>query len=202
MQKYNPHQPYSKENPHPAHGSLTTPASRGWILFGSWPTNGLESGKFFPALIGGLQDPVAPDDIPNAPPPPDGRIASANIPEAFLLDETSAQQNWYKHSVHSGQTLDFTWTYSAIHKTRRHNYFITRSDWNPNAVLARAQFDNNPFVVFENTCQPFWSCELPPPVVVHHLTLPVRSGYHVVLSVWEIADNGNAFYQVIDFNFS
>ncbi len=27
-----------------------------------------------------------------------------------------------------------------------------------------------------------------------------RSGYHLILAVWEIADTGNAFYQVIDVN--
>lgn len=27
-----------------------------------------------------------------------------------------------------------------------------------------------------------------------------RSEYHLILAVWEIADTGNAFYQVIDVN--
>lgn len=27
-----------------------------------------------------------------------------------------------------------------------------------------------------------------------------RNGYHLILAVWEIADTGNAFYQVIDVN--
>ncbi|CAK8743194.1 GlcNAc-binding protein A [Sodalis praecaptivus] len=33
------------------------------------------------------------------------------------------------------------------------------------------------------------------------MMLPQRSGYHVILAVWEVADTGNAFYQVIDVDF-
>lgn len=36
----------------------------------------------------------------------------------------------------------------------------------------------------------------------HTIKLPERSGYHVILGVWEVADTGHAFYQVIDVNFT
>ncbi|WP_260334510.1 lytic polysaccharide monooxygenase [Streptomyces beigongshangae] len=29
-----------------------------------------------------------------------------------------------------------------------------------------------------------------------------RAGHHVLLAVWEVADTGHAFYQVIDLQFS
>lgn len=32
--------------------------------------------------------------------------------------------------------------------------------------------------------------------------LPERRGYHVLLAGWEVANTGNAFYQVIDLNFT
>ncbi|MGV2805610.1 chitin-binding protein, partial [Clostridium perfringens] len=32
--------------------------------------------------------------------------------------------------------------------------------------------------------------------------VPSRTGYQVILAVWEIADTGNAFYNVIDVNFT
>lgn len=37
--------------------------------------------------------------------------------------------------------------------------------------------------------------------VAHVANVPTdRNGYHLILAVWEIADTGNAFYQVIDVN--
>ncbi|WP_424141112.1 lytic polysaccharide monooxygenase [Sodalis glossinidius] len=38
----------------------------------------------------------------------------------------------------------------------------------------------------------------PPDPTIHDVMLPQRSGYHVILAVWEVANTGNAFYQVID----
>ena len=189
----------TQANPQPRHGRITIPQSRADIYLADWRANGLESGKFFPARVSGLTDPVVPSDVPNVTPPEDGRIASAGQSNAFILDEVS---DWYKHPVRSGQTVEFRWVYTAPHGTRRHNYFITRVGWHSNQVLTREQFDSNPIAVFENPCQPFWSCPAPTEGPTHHFTLPVRTGYHVILAVWEISDTGNAFYQVIDFNFT
>ena len=37
--------------------------------------------------------------------------------------------------------------------------------------------------------------------VTHQANVPTdRNGYHLIVAVWEIADTGNAFYQVIDVN--
>jgi hypothetical protein len=49
---------------------------------------------------------------------------------------------------------------------------------------------------------PHW--EMPDPNLdkPHTIKLPERSGYHVILGVWEVADTGRAFYQVIDVNFT
>ncbi|TGU64341.1 chitin-binding protein, partial [Mesorhizobium sp. M00.F.Ca.ET.186.01.1.1] len=41
----------------------------------------------------------------------------------------------------------------------------------------------------------------PPFTVTHSCNVPTdRSGYHIILGVWEIADTGMAFYQAIDVN--
>ncbi|MCD4485413.1 lytic polysaccharide monooxygenase [Chromobacterium vaccinii] len=197
----------------PRHGQIFEPASRGQLCVDgvnaqcplqSWQINGLESGKFFPAVEASLHDPLAPSDSVNARPPADGRIASAGQEHSAVLDEQSADR-WHKHPARPGQTLEFKWSYHAIHLTRRWNYFITKADWDPNRPLTRAQFEAEPFYKAELTAQPFWEhqAELTPPQpTIHQVRLPERRGYHVVLAVWEVADTGNAFYQVIDFNFS
>ncbi|MGW1496939.1 lytic polysaccharide monooxygenase auxiliary activity family 9 protein, partial [Streptomyces sp. NPDC002402] len=119
------------------------------------------------------------------------------------LDEPDSRQDWHKHPVAAGKALDITWNYHAPHKTRRWNYFLTKSDWDPAAPLTRAQFDLEPIATYQNTGQPYWSAEdlVPEDPTVHSVALPRdREGYHVLLSVWEVADTGNAFYQVIDLN--
>ena len=187
-----------QENPDPRHGRVITPASRAVIYLEEWIANSLESGKFFPARVAGLTDPKAPDDVKNATPPLDGQIASAGVANAAEIDGI---RDWYTHAAKSGQTINVQWAFSAPHITRRYNYFITRSHWNRHQVLSRDQFEANPFIIFEDPCQPHWNCSPPTQGATHHFTLPVRSGYHVILAVWEIANTGNAFYQVIDFNF-
>ncbi|KLL10778.1 chitin-binding protein [Protofrankia sp. BMG5.30] len=183
------------------HGSVIEPVSRAAIYLESWQAAGLEAGKFFPATESGLLDPFAPDDVPNAQPPADGRIASAGQDFAASLDEP--RSDWQTHTVSSGQKLQVSWSYHAAHKTRRWNYFLTRDGWDPNRPLSRDQFESAPIHTEQFSGQPYWSADLLPPDPTRHtITLPRRNGYHVLLAVWEVADTGNGFYQVIDLTFS
>ena len=200
--------PYTNsQNVQPMHGHVPSPASRAyfaWLagLLDSGALNQLEKGKHFPATAGGLKDPLAPQDVPSAVPPIDGKIASAEHPAAAFLDKPG--DDWEKHSVHSGDTLAVSWGFSARHSTRRWNYFLTRPGWDSALPLSRAQFETTPFHVVENKQQPYWAhrqAMLPPVPTVHPLLLPTRVGYQVLLCIWEIAETGAAFYQVIDLLF-
>ncbi|WHS98745.1 MAG: GlcNAc-binding protein A [Pantoea stewartii] len=190
------------------HGHIFSPKSRAFFAWEKGQIddgmlNQREAGKFFPAKVSGLADPVAPTDVHSALPPRDGEIASANQGNARFLDQPGS--DWPKHDVISGQLLPVRWYYSAVHVTRRWNYFITRKDWNPDLPLSRAQFDEKPFFSVELTEQPFWShgdALTPPNPTEHTVMLPERRSYHVLLAVWEVANTGNAFYQVIDLNFT
>ncbi|MGI5489458.1 lytic polysaccharide monooxygenase auxiliary activity family 9 protein [Microtetraspora malaysiensis] len=181
------------------HGNVISPPSRAGIHLEPWQAAGLETGKFFPALQAGLRDPDAPDDVPNNTPPVDGKIASAGLDFAASLDEP--RDDWTKHPVRAGDQLEVTWHMHAPHKTRRWNYFLTSSSWDPKKPLARAQFDPTPIMTILNTGQPYWASDalMPDNPTVHQVRLPSdRKGYHVLLAVWEVADTGNAFYQAID----
>lgn len=190
------------------HGHIFSPKSRVYLAWekgqiNTGQLNQCEAGKFFPAAVSGLRDSLAPTDSANSLPPRDGEIVTANQGTGRFLDAPGT--HWYKHDVESGQILPVRWYYTAQHVTRRWNYFITRNDWNPNLPLSRAQFDDTPFYQVQLQEQPFWShgaALTPPNPTVHDLMLPQRSGYHVLLAVWEVADTGNAFYQVIDLNFT
>ncbi len=187
----------------PRHGSVSNPRSRADIHLSAWQAAALEAGKFFPALQAGLHDPYAADDVANNTPPVDGRIASAGLDFASSLDEP--RTDWAKHAARAGQELEITWHMHAPHKTRRWNYFLTTSSWDPKKPLARAQFDPTPIATIQNAAQPYWAHDdlIPSNPTVHRVRLPEEHrGYHVLLAVWEIADTGNAFYQVIDLDLS
>ncbi|NJQ21820.1 hypothetical protein HCO69_19610 [Pantoea sp. LS15] len=191
----------------PYHGHVFSPASRAYFAYlegklDDGALNQRECGKFFPQLTGGLRDSFAPDDDANFKPPADGKIASAEQPTGQFLDEPGT--HWKKHEVRSGDLLDISWGYSYAHKTRRFNYFITKADWNPAQKLSRAQFEEKPFYVDLYPYTPHWAYEdelMPPKPTEHAVPLPEREGYHVLLAVWEVANTGNAFYQVIDLDF-
>ncbi|MFF4405917.1 lytic polysaccharide monooxygenase auxiliary activity family 9 protein [Streptomyces sp. NPDC001262] len=185
----------------PRHGLVIEPRSRAAIYLNDWRANDLEAGKFFPQSKGGLPDPYAPDDAPNRIPPEDGELASAGRPHSALLDEPHT--DWFKTPVTSGGTQEFVWRFTETHRTRRWNYFITRAGWSPNAPLSRAQFEDKPFHQVQLACRPYWTCDglRPESPTRHTVTLPERQGYQVILAVWEVADTGNAFYQVIDVDF-
>ena len=192
----------------PNHGSISTPKSRATFaeerrLSEGNLHNGIESGKFFPQTTGGLADPYAKDDVRSMAPPVDGKIASGERPGAAYLDRTDV--DWDKHDVTSDTPLEFVWSFSARHKYRRFNYFITKAGWNPTQPLSRAQFEPEPFATFLNERQPYWGYSdeemWPEQPTKHTLKLPERDGYHVLLGVWEIAETDKAFYQVVDLNF-
>jgi predicted carbohydrate-binding protein with CBM5 and CBM33 domain len=188
----------------PRHGWVGQPPSRAALLFNDdYPSNALEAGKFFPATQKGLTDPLQPSDVPSDTPPPDGKIASAGYAQggAPQLDQV---RDWPKVDLKAGAQLQVVWNFTMAHKTRRYNYFVTKNGWDPAQPLSRAQFEAEPFATLEpNGSTPYWELPTPPPhePVQHTITLPQRTGYHVILAVWEVADTGAAFYQVIDVNF-
>ncbi|MGL3104379.1 lytic polysaccharide monooxygenase [Bradyrhizobium sp. BR 1432] len=155
-------------------------------------------------MDGGLLDSIAPTDVQNATPPKDGHIAGSSVRgDVPLLDEQTPTR-WEKIRLRSGAKQNFKWEYSTVRLTRRWNYFITRIGWNPSIPLTRAQFELKPFCTIEHLGQPFWDPNanlMPPKLTVHTCELPKRSGYHIILAVWEVANSPMAFYQIIDATF-
>ncbi|MGO4547747.1 lytic polysaccharide monooxygenase [Paenibacillus sp. 2TAB23] len=168
-----------------AHGYVEGPASRAALCKSGENTD-------CGSIVYEPQSLEAPKGFPAAG-PADGKIASAN--GAFpKLDEQSATR-WAKVNLSSGQHT-FTWKLTANHSTASWKYYITKANWNPNAVLKRDSFDLTPF------CSVNYGGAQPPFSYSNSCNIPQRSGYHVILAVWEVADTANAFYNVIDVNFS
>jgi chitin-binding protein len=122
--------------------------------------------------------------------PPDGRIASAG--SAFTELDQQAYGRWYQNPISTGP-LTINWTYTAAHRTSQWSYYMTKQNWDPNAPLKRADLELISTVAHDGS-----AANTRP---AHAITVPAnRSGYHVILAIWDVADTVNAFYNVIDVN--
>lgn len=180
-----------------AHGFVSDPPSRAYqaqldaqslswdadiSAFGNVITQpqGLEAPKGYPTLG-----------------PLDGSIASAN----GVLDGGNIGSNkldiqnaskWTKQEITTGIN-EFTWTYTATHPSTKWHYYMTKQDWDVNAPLNRDEMELIGTIQHDGS-----QAENNP---THKIDVPEdRSGYNVILAVWDVADTPNAFYQVIDVN--
>ena len=167
-----------------AHGFVTNPGGRAYLVSTWYPGGPLNTN------IGSVM--YEPQSI-EAPKNTfiDGKIASAGISKFSQLDEQTANR-WYKTPVKAGN-LDVTWRLTARHKTSTWDYYITKPGWNPNAPLKFSDFKK---IASYND-----NGAMPSEFMTHQVNSPSNEkGYQVLLSVWNIADTGNAFYQVSDIN--
>ncbi|WP_199553181.1 lytic polysaccharide monooxygenase [Streptomyces sp. N35] len=129
--------------------------------------------------------------------PADGKICSAGLGQFDALNSPTKPGGgaWPATSVSSGSTYTFRWQFTARHSTTDFRYYITKNGWNQSAPLSRSSLDTAPFLTVPFSGQP-------PATLSHSGKLPSgKSGRHIVLAVWTIADTGNAFYACSDVQF-
>ncbi|MFD7711277.1 lytic polysaccharide monooxygenase [Streptomyces sp. NPDC059785] len=130
--------------------------------------------------------------------PADGQICSANHTNFGALDKPAKPDGgaWPTTKVTGGQSYTFRWQFTARHATTDFKYYITRSGWNQNHALTRADLNTTPFLTVP------YNNQQPPATLSHSGTIPSGlSGHHVILAVWTIADTSNAFYACSDVTF-
>ncbi|MFR9725489.1 lytic polysaccharide monooxygenase [Streptomyces sp. MS19] len=169
-----------------AHGYTTSPTSR-QLFCAQGAVSDCGSIIWEPQSVEG------PKGFPQAG-PADGTLCAGGNSRFSQLDNPRGG-SWPTTRVSSGQRFTFNWTFTARHSTTDFRYYITRNGWNPNQPLTRAQLDTTPFLTVPlNGRQPGQTES-------HAGTLPSRSGRHVILAVWNVADTGNAFYSCSDVQF-
>ncbi|MGK5629544.1 lytic polysaccharide monooxygenase auxiliary activity family 9 protein [Streptomyces sp. URMC 123] len=127
--------------------------------------------------------------------PADGRICSGGNGQFAQLDDPRGGA-WPATKVTGGQKYTFTWRLTAPHATTDFRYYLTRSGYDPKQPLTRAALDTRPFLTV-----PFNGTR-PGTTVSHQGTIPAdRTGKHLIVGVWTIADTGNAFYACSDVQF-
>ncbi|WP_413727124.1 lytic polysaccharide monooxygenase [Sodalis sp. RH19] len=194
---------------------IVTPASRAQTLvdlgrLSPLQVNTATGGKNFPDLNGGAVFWPFQDDVWSATPPEDGFILSGGQSgEISAVNFTDNQiaiftlfaiRQWPRIRLSAGQILNIEWLYDRRRLTRGYRAFITRDDWNPNARITRAQLELRPF--WENINQefPFWQFPAQLQPRTHH-SIPIpfnKTGHHVIVLLWLIADFEDAVYQAFD----
>ncbi|WP_060509898.1 N-acetylglucosamine-binding protein GbpA [Pseudomonas sp. NBRC 111124] len=177
-----------------AHGYASEPPSRAYAC-----RLGLNTGCGQP-----MYEPQAVGEAEKGFPgrgPVDGKLASGGVRTDFSsLDEQSANR-WSLTPVKQRE-IAFDWHYTEGHKTTGWEYFITKTGWNPNAPLGRDAFEPTPFCTVDGQGKPArgeGQSTSGPALVKHQCTLPAgKSGQHIILGAWTVADTAAAFYNVMD----
>ncbi|MGG4267154.1 lytic polysaccharide monooxygenase [Peribacillus simplex] len=169
-----------------AHGFVEKPGSRAALCSQTYGALNLNCGS----IMYEPQSLEAPKGFPENG-PADGQIASAGGKFGGILDQQKADR-WFKNSITGGENI-FTWKYTAPHLTSKWHYYITKKGWDSNKPLTRA--DLEPIGVIQHDGSEASNN------LSHKINVPTdRSGYHVILAVWDVANTSNAFYNVIDVN--
>lgn len=127
-----------------------------------------------------------------------GKLASAGL-EGYSPLNVQTSKRWAKTSINTGVN-NFNWHHTAVHKTNRYRYYMTKQGWNQNEPLTLKNMDLITVIgqpIGENL--PSGEGFTPKVDELQKVTIPSdRSGYHVVYSVWDINDTTNSFFQAID----
>ncbi len=167
-----------------AHGYTTSPTSRQ-----SYCAQGAASNcgdiQWEPQSVEG------PKGFPQAG-PADGQICSGGNSRFAALDDPRGG-GWPATDLTAGQSYSFDWTFTARHSTADFQYFITNDGYDPSQPLTRADLESQPFLTV-----PMGGAQ--PGATEHHQgTVPGgKSGRHLIVAVWNVADTGNAFYACSD----
>lgn len=164
-----------------AHGYIESPASRAYMCKQGENTN-----------CGAVQyEPQSIEAIGNFPTtgPADGEITGGGIFKELFEQKAD---RWNKVTLQTGLNT-FTWKLTAAHATDNWKYYITKANWDPNKPIGRDDLEL--LSTFDD------KGAKPNSTTSHQINIPAdRTGYHLILGVWDIADTPNAFYQVIDVN--
>jgi predicted carbohydrate-binding protein with CBM5 and CBM33 domain len=124
--------------------------------------------------------------------PPDGQICSGGNTRFAQLDDPRGG-DWPATNLAAGQSQTFDWRFTAMHSTTDFQYFITNDSYDPTQPLTRADLEPEPFLTV-----PMDGAQ-PGQTESHTGTLPAgKTGRHLILAVWNVADTANAFYACSD----
>ncbi|MFF2046145.1 lytic polysaccharide monooxygenase [Kitasatospora sp. NPDC058170] len=173
--------------PAQSHGFINLPPSRS-ALCGAGVVTNCGDIQWEPQSVEG------PKGFPSRG-PADGTICAGADARWAPLDNPRSGK-WPTTKVTGGQQLTFTWEIEARHSTTNFRYFLTKPGYDATQKITRAALDLTPFLTVP------YNGRQPAATTTHTATLPTgRTGHHVVVAVWDVADTANAFYSCTDVQF-
>lgn len=179
------------------HGTVTSPPSRIWNCYKENPENPTSAPCISAVASHGTQALYDWNEINqgnadgnHANYVQDGHLASGGRPDKYGgMDQV--RSDWVATPVAPG-AFTVTWTISAPHATSYFDVYITNANWTPDQPLT---WDNLTLLVQTSPSPAANEVDIP-------LTLPMRTGKHVIYSVWQRSDSPEAFYSTSDVDFS
>jgi predicted carbohydrate-binding protein with CBM5 and CBM33 domain len=191
-----------------AHGAMTYPATRTYACYLDGKANGggdlnptnpacaaavAQGGKqplwdFFAVLISnaaGRHREIIPD----------GSLCGAGTTKYAAYN--AARTDWPTTDLQSGAAITFRYNAWAPHPGTWYQY-VTKDGWNPNAPLKWSDLEATPF---DQVTNPPLGSGASGAEYVWNSRLPVKSGRHIIYSIWQRSDSPEAFYNCSDVNF-
>ncbi|MFJ8436673.1 lytic polysaccharide monooxygenase [Kitasatospora sp. NPDC094019] len=176
--------PLAMAVPASSHGFINLPPSRS-ALCGAGVVKNCGDIQWEPQSVEG------PKGFPTRG-PADGTICAGADARWAPLDNPRSGA-WPTTRVTAGGQQTFTWEIEARHSTTNFRYFLTKPGYDPTQKITRANLDLTPFLTVP------YNGRQPAATTTHTGTLPTgRTGHHVVVAVWDVADTSNAFYSCTD----
>ncbi|KOV38617.1 chitin-binding protein [Streptomyces sp. XY431] len=176
--------PLAMAVPASSHGFINLPPSRS-ALCGAGVVKNCGDIQWEPQSVEG------PKGFPTRG-PADGTICAGADARWAPLDNPR-NGTWPTTKVTAGGQQTFTWEIEARHSTTSFRYFLTKPGYDPTQKITRASLDLTPFLTVP------YNGRQPAATTTHTGTLPTgRTGHHVVVAVWDVADTSNAFYSCTD----
>ncbi|MEK2495522.1 lytic polysaccharide monooxygenase [Kitasatospora purpeofusca] len=176
--------PLAMAVPASSHGFINLPPSRS-ALCGAGVVKNCGDIQWEPQSVEG------PKGFPTRG-PADGTICAGADARWAPLDNPR-NGAWPTTKVTAGGQQTFTWEIEARHSTTNFRYFLTKPGYDPTQKITRANLDLTPFLTVP------YNGRQPAATTTHTGTLPTgRTGHHVVVAVWDVADTSNAFYSCTD----
>lgn len=179
-----------------AHGTVSSPPSRIWSCYQENPENPSSAPCIAAVASHGTQPLYDWNEINQGDANgqhidliQDGNLASGGRPIKYGgMDLVSP--DWVATPVSAGP-FTVTWTNTAPHATSYYEVYITNADWTPAQPLTWASLT---LLVQTEPSSAAGTVDIP-------VTLPERSGKHVIYSIWQRSDSGEAFYSTSDIDF-
>ena len=179
-----------------AHGTVTSPASRVWNCYLENPENPTSAACIAAVASHGSQPLYDWNEINQGNADgnhtavvPDGNLPSGGRPDKYGgMDQV--RTDWVATPVTPG-AFTVTWTNSAPHATAYYDVYITNADWTPDQPLTWSSLT---LLVRTDPSPAEATVDIP-------VTLPARTGKHIIYSVWQRSDSPEAFYSTSDVDF-